>query len=101
MKTERTNFQGEWDSICPHCGKKQIEHRTEYGPVSDVTYEHRMPCEPEKDKMHRETRRKVQTIRVIVFIGWILVPLVILIFGRNKCVGRMDRICLWSMQGRQ
>lgn len=81
MKTERTNFRGDWGSTCPHCGKKQIEHRTEYGPVNDILYEHRMPCGPEKDKLLRETRRKVQTIRVFVFIGWILVPLVILILG--------------------
>ena len=81
MKTERTNFQGDWGSTCQHCGKTQIEHRTEYGPVDGILYEHRMPCEPEKDKMHRETRRKVKTIRIIVFIGWIFVPLLILILG--------------------
>jgi len=81
MKTERTNFQGDWDSICPYCGAKQSEHRTEYGPVNDVLYEHRMPCECEKQKMRRETRRKVQTVRAIIFLGWILIPLAILILG--------------------
>jgi hypothetical protein len=81
MKTERTNFQGEWGSICPHCGGKEIEHRTTYGPIDDVLYEHRLPCEPEKDKMLREIRRKVRTTQAIVFIGWIFVPLVILVLG--------------------
>jgi hypothetical protein len=88
MKSERTNFEGDWNDICPHCGKKQLEHRTEFGPHNDVLYEHRMPCEPEKHMMRRATRQKVQTIRVLVFVGWILVPLVILVLGvTNALVG--------------
>ena len=84
MKTERTNYDGDWESICPHCGKKQVEHLTVYGPIDDVIYEHRLPCAPEKEIMHRETRRIVRTTQVIVFIGWIAVPLAILILGMTS-----------------
>jgi len=40
-----------------------------------------LPCEPEIEKMHRETRRNVRTIQTMVFLAWILVPLLILILG--------------------
>ena len=36
--------------------------------------------------MHRETRRFVRTTQVIVFIGWIAVPLIILILGATSAL---------------
>jgi hypothetical protein len=50
-----------------------------HGPYDGVLYEHRMPCEPEKEKMRRERRRMVLTSKIIILIGWILVPLVYLL----------------------
>lgn len=79
MRTERTNFEGSWDDICPHCGSPQEDHRKTYGPFEGVLHEHRLPCEPEKKKMQRDHRRIIRTGKIIVFIGWILVPLVILL----------------------
>lgn len=76
---ERTNFQGNWSDVCSYCGKQQEEHRTTYGPFNGVVYEHRMPCEPEREKMRREQRKMVFTTKIIILIGWILVPFVYLL----------------------
>ncbi len=86
MKTERTNFSGSWESICPHCGKKQVEHRTTNGPLTGVLYEHRLPCQPEIEKMMRERRRQVRGVKIIIFVGWILVPLMIAVLGLTSAV---------------
>ena len=83
---ERTNFQGNWSEACPHCGKPQEEHRTTYGPLDGVMYEHRMPCEPEREKMRREQRKMVLTAKIIILIGWILVPLVYLLLQQFVAV---------------
>jgi hypothetical protein len=79
VQVERINFEGNWSDICPHCGKIQKEHCVTNGPFDAVIYEHRMPCGPEKEKMHKEQRRLVQSTKVIVLIIWILVPLVYLL----------------------
>lgn len=78
-RVEKTNFDGCWEDICPHCGKEQIEHRSIIGELDGVKYEHRSPSEAEKEKILREHRRVVQTGKIIVFIGWILVPFVIML----------------------
>ena len=79
MRTERTNFEGSWSDVCPHCGKLQESHRVINGPFNGVTYEHRMPCESEKEKMRRHGRNVVLTGKLFVLIGWILIPLAYLL----------------------
>jgi len=79
IRIERTNFDGSWDEVCPHCGKEQVEHRSIVGELDGVRYEHRLPCAPEKEKIQREHRRVVQTGKIIVFVGWILVPFVVML----------------------
>ena len=75
VQVERSNFQGSWNDVCPHCGKVQAEHRVTHGPYDGVLYEHRMPCQPEKQKMRKEQRKIVLTAKAIIVVGWILVPL--------------------------
>lgn len=79
VRTERTNFQGDWSDICPHCGKAHGDHRITHGPFDGVVYEHRMPCEPERQKMIRERRQMVTTAKIVILTGWILVPFVYLL----------------------
>ncbi len=79
VRIERSNFEGSWSDVCPHCGKVQIEHRVTHGPYDGVLYEHRMPCRPEQEKIRGAQRRTVVTIRVIILIGWMLVPFLYLL----------------------
>src|SRR5688500_9606477 len=85
-RTERTNFDGRWTDICPDCGNPQESHRTISGPYDGVVYEHRMPCESEKEKMRRKTRRAVRASKIIILIGWILVPLAYLMLQQFVAV---------------
>jgi len=73
-KVERTNFEGSWNDVCQHCGKIQQEHRVTNGPYDSMLYEHRMPCEQEKEKIRREHSRMVLTAKTVILIGWVLVP---------------------------
>jgi len=84
--TERTNFDGDWSEVCLHCAQPQAVHRIIHGPFDGVLYEHRMPCEAEKKKMHHQTRRVVQTGKLIVLVGWILVPLLYLLLQQFVAV---------------
>jgi hypothetical protein len=79
VRIERTNFEGSWDEVCPHCSRPRQEHRITHGPFNEVLYEHRMPCIAEKNKLHKERRRIVLTAKTLIAIGWILVPLVYLL----------------------
>jgi hypothetical protein len=63
---ERTNFDGSWEDDCSFCGKKQKEHRKVHGPVNGVTYEHRLPCEPERKIFQQKHRRIVRAGNWIV-----------------------------------
>lgn len=87
-KVTRTGvFKGDWSEICQFCGKEQSAHRTTWGPVDGELFEHRLPCQPEKDKMRAERRRMVRTANGIVFFGWVLVPLAILLIKKFTIVG--------------
>src|SRR5688572_5497611 len=78
-KTRCTNFAGSWDDVCPHCGLKQGTHRSVLGEFDGEILEHRMPCEPERDKLRRATAARVRAGNLIVLVFWILVPLAILV----------------------
>ena len=78
MKTE-TDFEGNWDDTCHFCGKPQREHRQTEGPINDTIYEYRMPCQPEKDAMRRNTRKIVKTTKAFVLVIWVLIPLALLL----------------------
>lgn len=60
MIIERTNFDADWSEICSFCGKPQETHKMELGEFEGVFYEHRMPCEPEQDKMRKEQAKLVR-----------------------------------------
>lgn len=81
MKVERTNFNGDWDDLCPYCGETQGKHKEIIGEYKDVRYEHRLPCEAEKLRIRKETRAQARTLKTFIFLGWILVPLLIALFG--------------------
>lgn len=74
----RTNFDGDWNDECPHCGRKQKEHRKTYGPLDGVIHEHRLPCEPEKNKIQEKHRN-------IVRMGnWIVTGMDLAAYGISK-----------------
>jgi hypothetical protein len=65
-KIHRTNFEGNWKDICPHCGNKQMDHRKTYGPLDGVIHEHRLPCEPERELFIKERQKLVRTANWLV-----------------------------------
>ena len=88
IQVERTNFKGDWSEICPHCGDIQEKHKVTYGPFEGILHEHRMPCEPEKNKIRKKYRQTALTVKLIILIFWVLVPLAYIILQQfSKEVG--------------
>lgn len=53
MKIKFTNYDGDWDQNCPHCGKPQLDHQVNLGELEGVRYRHRHPC-PEEQHIIRK-----------------------------------------------
>lgn len=66
MKIERTNFEGDWNEMCPHCGEIQGSHRSIVGEYKGVRYEHRLPCEEERKKMTEDRAKLVKMANNLV-----------------------------------
>lgn len=81
MITERTNFTGSWDDVCLHCGKSQRDHRVIVGEHDGIQYEHRMPCQQQKDIMARKTIFSLRVLQAISLVVWVVVPLAIAVLG--------------------
>jgi hypothetical protein len=61
-----SNFQGDWNALCPHCNRPHKDHIDASLGIPD--YVHRMPCPQEKQVMLNEQRRFVRTGKRIVSI---------------------------------
>lgn len=86
MKAVSTNFNGDWNDACPYCGEKQEKHKVVAVEFEGVRYEHRMPCEPEKLEITKQAQSQARTLKILGFIGWILVPFVIAVVGFTSVV---------------
>ncbi len=80
MKINYTNFTGNWDKNCPHCGKPQVEHQVNLGELEGVRYIHRQPCPEEQHLIRKKavaqgiaTRTILLTIDFCKYI-WDLIP---------------------------
>jgi len=82
MQIERTNFNGSWNDICPFCGEKQEKHKIIIpGEKEGLKYEHRKPCEQEKQSIQEGYKREATIVRSWSLIIWVLIPLFIIVFG--------------------
>jgi hypothetical protein len=66
MRTERTNFDGDWSEICSFCGEPQEAHKKVVLEHDGVRYEQRIPCKPELELIHKKQRKIVQTANALV-----------------------------------
>lgn len=80
MKVE-SNFEGDWSDICEYCGKPHEVHKIDIGVYEGIHYIHRMPCKPEQEEIISGRRKEVLTVKGVVLIGWVLIPLFIAIVG--------------------
>jgi hypothetical protein len=80
MKIE-SNFTGNWKDLCPFCGEPQLNHRIDNGEFEGVHYLHRKPCTLEQEVITQRYRREALTTKSVIFVGWILIPLFVVIMG--------------------
>lgn len=78
-KNPNSNFEGDWNDVCVYCNRPHSDHIFPGHP--DPDYKHRMPCEEQKKFMLVKHNRQVFTLKAIILVGWILVPLAITILG--------------------
>jgi hypothetical protein len=78
-KNPNSNFEGNWDDICMYCGRPHRDHMLKDHP--DPNYKHRLPCKEQKEAMRREWNRTVKTANFLVLLGWVIVPLAIVVVG--------------------
>ena len=74
-----SNFEGDWDDTCQYCKRSHREHINPNLPIPN--YKHRMPCEEQKAAIRANHNRQVCTVKGIIFVGWVLIPLIIAILG--------------------
>ncbi len=68
LKIEYTNYDGDWGSKCPFCGKTQKEHQVDLGTLDGIKYIHRQPCEPEKKVITKTAIKQANTIRFVASV---------------------------------
>lgn len=61
--TFRSNFNGDWSSVCQFCGKPHADHLIEYKVAE---YNHRMPCKPEREQIMKKHNRVVWSVCALV-----------------------------------
>jgi hypothetical protein len=66
MKINYTNFTGNWDQNCPHCGKPQVEHQVNLGEREGVRYIHRQPCPEEQYLIKKKAVAQAIATRTIL-----------------------------------
>lgn len=69
-KDLNSNFVGDWNATCEYCGQPHKDHIWKEHP--DPTYQHRMPCEPQKLAMRKARNRKTGTAKTILF-DWLAI----------------------------
>ncbi len=66
MEIKYTNYDGDWEESCPHCGKPQKEHQVNIGEHEGVRYIHRQPCEEEQHHIRKEAVKRGIVTRIII-----------------------------------
>ncbi len=80
MIIQYTNYDGDWETNCSYCGKKQRDHQVTLGDYKGVRYVHRQPCPKEQHGMTKKAvvnGIKIRTFFLIYDIGkylWNLIP---------------------------
>lgn len=80
MEIKYTNFDGDWNHICPYYGHQQKEHQTNLGKHEDVRYIHRQPCPQEQHQIRKRAVEQGIAFRGIIFFYdlavyvWGLIP---------------------------
>lgn len=65
MKEYDSNFKGDWDAWCEHCGRPHREHMVTY---EGLNYRHRMPCEQERQHIIAEMRKRARFAKGLVAV---------------------------------
>ena len=68
METKYTNFDGDWDQPCPHCGEPHRVHQVNMGEHEGVTYIHRQPCEKQKHQISKDAALQGVVVRTAINI---------------------------------
>lgn len=80
MKIKFTNYDGDWDQNCPHCGKPQLDHQVNLGELEGVRYIHKHPCSEEQHNIRKKWVKRSIATRTIFLIYdiykyiWDLIP---------------------------
>ena len=68
MHIQYTNFDGDWDTDCPFCGKCHRSHQVDLGEIDNVRFIHRQPCPQEQRQIVKRELIQVNTTRLIVSV---------------------------------
>ena len=68
MRTESTNYEGDWNAICEFCGEPQIYHQVDLGVYENIRHIHRQPCEQEQHEILKGVVARANATRAIVFV---------------------------------
>lgn len=65
MKIEYTNFDGDWDELCPFCKKPQRDHQKYIGEHEGTKFIHRQPCEEEQYEIRKKSVKRGIATRIL------------------------------------